>query len=136
VAIKTARVHIEVPFHDVDSIQIVWHGHYYKYFEIARTAFLQSVGFDVPQMRRSGYAWPVIESHCRYIAPLRYGMKVTVEAAPADVEHRVKFVYKIVDKKTKRRLATGYTVQAAVDAKTGELCFKTPAVFLRHLRRR
>jgi len=32
-------------------------------------------GFDIDEMTRSGYVWPVIESHCRYIAPLRYGMR-------------------------------------------------------------
>ncbi|MEZ4452430.1 MAG: hypothetical protein R3B09_23395 [Nannocystaceae bacterium] len=26
-------VDFEVPFHDVDALRIVWHGHYYKYME-------------------------------------------------------------------------------------------------------
>ena len=33
-------VAIAVPFHDIDSIGIAWHGHYAKYFEIARCALL------------------------------------------------------------------------------------------------
>jgi acyl-CoA thioester hydrolase len=130
---KTMKVEIDIPFHDLDGLNIVWHGHYYKYFEYARTAFLRSVGFDVPEMIRSGYIWPVIESHCRHIAPMRYGMRVVVRAALADVEHRVKFVFTILDKKTGQRLATGYTVQAAVHAKTGELSLMTPRAFLRQL---
>lgn len=131
---RTARVVIDVPFHDVDGLDVVWHGHYYKYFELARTAFIRSVGFDMPQMKRSGYVWPMIESHCRYIAALRYGMKVVVKVFLEDYEHRVKFSYTILDQKTHRRLATGYTVQAAVTAKTKELCLTTPLVFLKHLR--
>ena len=35
-------VEIEVPFHDVDALRIVWHGHYYKYLELARTQLLRS----------------------------------------------------------------------------------------------
>jgi acyl-CoA thioester hydrolase len=31
------RVELDVPFHDVDLQRVVWHGHYYKYFEVART---------------------------------------------------------------------------------------------------
>ena len=31
-----ADVIIEVPFHDVDTMNVVWHGHYLKYFEIPR----------------------------------------------------------------------------------------------------
>ena len=31
-----ASVRLKVPFHDVDTMQVVWHGHYLKYFEQAR----------------------------------------------------------------------------------------------------
>ena len=130
---RSATVTVDVPFHDLDGLQVVWHGHYYKYFEYARTVFSRTLGFDVSQMKRSGYLWPVIETHCRYIAPISYGMKVRVQAKLADVLHRVKFVYTITDAKTGRRLAIGHTVQAAVHAKSGDLCLMTPRSFLRHL---
>ena len=45
-----ATVEIRVPFHDVDGMQIVWHGHYYKYFEVARTKLLQPIGYDLNEM--------------------------------------------------------------------------------------
>jgi acyl-CoA thioester hydrolase len=130
---KTAKVEIDVPFHDVDSLKVVWHGHYYKYFDYARTAYLRSVGFDISEMNASGYVWPVIETHCRHIAPMRYGMRVVIRASLADVQHRVKFVFTIHDKMTGLRLATGHTVQAAVHVKTGLLSLMTPHAFLRHL---
>jgi len=31
------EIRLEVPFHDVDALRIVWHGHYLKYLELART---------------------------------------------------------------------------------------------------
>ena len=34
-AIIESSTIVEVPFFDVDSMRIVWHGHYLKYFEIA-----------------------------------------------------------------------------------------------------
>ena len=34
---------IEVPFHDVDVMRVAWHGHYVKYFEIARCALLDKI---------------------------------------------------------------------------------------------
>ena len=58
-----ADVMIEVPFHDVDTMNVVWHGHYLKYFEIARCKLLDQFHYNYNQMRDSGYAWPVIESH-------------------------------------------------------------------------
>ncbi|WP_343034423.1 hypothetical protein [Candidatus Methylobacter favarea] len=33
-------VDIEIPFHDIDMMEVVWHGHYAKYFESARCALL------------------------------------------------------------------------------------------------
>lgn len=130
----SAEVEVDVPFHDLDGMSVVWHGHYYKYFEHARTAAVRSIGFDIEQMTASGYLWPVIESHCRYISALRYGMRVVVRATLEDSEFRVKFSYLVSDRKTGRRLAKGWTVQAAVEAATGRLCLATPEVFLEHLR--
>jgi acyl-CoA thioester hydrolase len=125
-------VEIDIPFHDLDGMNIVWHGHYYKYFEHARTAAMRSIHFDLEQMQESGYVWPVIETHCRYISSLKYGMKILVRAVLEDFENRVKFSYLVKDK-TGKRLAKGHTVQAAVRAATGELCMVTPAVLRDYL---
>lgn len=122
----SAEIEVDIPFHDLDGMNIVWHGHYYKYFEHARTAAMRSIGFDLEQMQESGYAWPVIETHCRYIASLKYGMKVMVHAVLEDFEHRIKFSYLLKDKKTGKRLAKGHTVQVAVHVISGELCLVTP----------
>ena len=39
-----ASVELEVPFHDVDVMHVAWHGHYVKYFELARCALLRRFG--------------------------------------------------------------------------------------------
>lgn len=31
-----AEIELQVPFFDVDMMEVVWHGHYVKYFEEAR----------------------------------------------------------------------------------------------------
>ena len=45
---RVAEVSFQVPFHDVDAMQVVWHGNYLKYFELARTEMERSMdlGFD------------------------------------------------------------------------------------------
>jgi acyl-CoA thioester hydrolase len=130
---RSVNVRLQIPFHDVDSMGVVWHGHYFKYFEIARTAFFRRVGFDVNEMKQSGYVWPVIESHCRYAGPLQYGMTIVVTATLKDAAHRIKMVYTIRDPQTGRRLTHGYTVQATVNSRTGELCLMTPQFLLNKL---
>lgn len=70
-----AEVVIEVPFHDVDTMNVVWHGHYLKYFEIARCKLLDQFHYNYNQMLASGYAWPVIESHVRYAQGIQFEQK-------------------------------------------------------------
>jgi len=36
-----ASFEMEIPFFDVDTYKIVWHGNYAKYFEIARCELLE-----------------------------------------------------------------------------------------------
>jgi acyl-CoA thioester hydrolase len=121
-----AEVHLEIPFHDVDSMGIVWHGHYIKYFEIARTALMRSVRMDLEQMAGTGCMWPVVTCEVKYIKPLRYGQKVLVEAVLEEYEERLKIAYTIRDPESRARLTRGLTVQLAVDARTGELRYATP----------
>ena len=38
-----ATVQVKVPFHDIDIMEIAWHGHYVKYFEIARCELFEQL---------------------------------------------------------------------------------------------
>ncbi len=44
---KSFEVRINVPFFDLDPMQIVWHGNYLNYFEIARAALFDHYGVDL-----------------------------------------------------------------------------------------
>ena len=121
-----AEVELEVPFHDVDALQIAWHGHYYKYFEVARTKLLRQIDYDVEQMATSGYSWPIIETHCKYVRPLRYGQAIRVLANIREYENRLKIRYRIEDAATRIKHASGETVQVAVNAQTNEMCLVSP----------
>lgn len=129
----TAEVEIEIPFHDIDIMHIAWHGHYVKYLEIARTALLESIDYDIEQMRRSGYAWPIIELKLRYAQPLRYRQRILVEASVAEFEHRLKVNYRIFDKPTGTRLTRGHTVQVATDIKSREMLYASPPILRKKL---
>jgi len=123
-----ASVDLEIPFHDVDMMEVVWHGHYAKYFEIARCALLETIDYNYPQMRDSGYAWPVIDLRVRYIKPAVFGQKITVNAAIVEWENRLKIDYQITDKPTGVRLVKGHSIQVAVDMETMTMCFESPRI--------
>ncbi len=130
-----AEISLEVPFHDVDSMGIVWHGHYLKYFEIARTALLRKAGLDLDSMAATGCAWPVVTCEIKYLRPLRYGQKVAVEATLVEHADRMKIAYAIHDAVSGEKLTKAVTVQLAVDAGTGALADGTPPAMVAALDR-
>ena len=50
----STSVTLKVPYYDVDLMQIVWHGNYLKYFEVARQALFREYGVDL-QSLHGGY---------------------------------------------------------------------------------
>ncbi|MFV2004115.1 MAG: acyl-CoA thioesterase [Gammaproteobacteria bacterium] len=119
---------ILVPYHDVDSMQVVWHGCYVKYFEIARCDLLESFDYSYEQMEASGYAWPVVDMRIKYVKPLRFNQRVIVETQLVEWEFRLKIKYRIRDIDSGISLTKGYTIQVAVDMQTQEMCLESPAV--------
>ena len=115
VAVKKVSVELEVPFHDVDAAQITWHGHYYKYLEIARTALFRSYDLDVADLVRMGYKMLVIESKCRYAFPLHYGDKFLVTAWFADIDRRIRVAYDIRNLTHDRRTARAHTTLVTME---------------------
>ncbi len=127
------EVVIEVPFHDVDSMHVAWHGHYAKYLEVARCALLDKIAYNYIEMAASGYAWPVIDMRIRYAQPLKFQQKVCVRAKLVEWENRLKVDYVIVDQESGRRLTKAFTVQVAVGLDDGEMQYASPAVLLEKL---
>jgi acyl-CoA thioester hydrolase len=133
-SILTADVELTIPFHDVDSMGITWHGNYLRYFEIARCRLLDTLGYNYRDMQASGYAWPIVDLQIKYVKSSTFDQQVIVSAALVEWENRLRINYQILDANTKARITKGYTIQAAVEMKTQELCFETPEVFQQKIR--
>lgn len=129
----TATVDIEVAFHDVDQMHVVWHGHYVKYLEIARCALFRRFDYDYPDMTASGYLWPVVDCQLKYIKPAFYGDELRVEATLVEYENRLKVAYLISHLHTGEKLTKGSTTQVALEETTLALQFVSPPVLLKKI---
>lgn len=129
----SAEVTLEVPFHDLDPVGIVWHGNYARYFELARCALLESLGYNYDHMMASGYAWPLIDYQARYVSAARFKQRLTVRATIVEWEHRLKISYLIRDADSGLRVCKGHSVQVAVRMATGEMLLASPPVLLERL---
>lgn len=122
-----AAISHTVPFHDVDVMNIVWHGHYFKYFEIARTALARKLGLDWPAVKALGIAMPVIGVEAKYRQPITYAADLMLHAAieepllPAMI-----LSYKITSENGRICHATGMTKQAYVVIETMETSLAMP----------
>lgn len=124
------EIELTVPFFDVDSMEVVWHGHYVKYLEIARCALLDRVGHTYAQMKASGYVWPVIDLQLRYVQAARFGQQLRVRADLVEWRNRLKIHYLISDAQTGERLTRASTVQVAVSLADGMLQLVSPQAML------
>ena len=128
--LRTISVEIDVPFHDLDPAGIVWHGNYAKYFEVARCALLETIGYNYDEMSASGFMWPVVDMRVRYVQMIRFKQRIRVTATLREWEYRLLVDYLIVDAVSGQRLTKGSTVQVAVDMNTKELCLMSPRILL------
>lgn len=125
-----AEVDMDVQFFDLDPMEIVWHGNYVKYLEVVRCALLDKIGYNYPQMKASGYAWPVVDMRLRYVAPATFGQKIRLRADIVEWENCLKIDYLITDAASGKRLNRATTTMVAVDMATNEMCFVSPPVLL------
>jgi acyl-CoA thioester hydrolase len=129
----SAEVEVQVQFFDLDPMEVVWHGNYAKYLEVARCALLDGIDYNYPQMKESGYMWPVIDMQLRYVAPATFGQRIKVRATLVEWENRLKIDYAITDAASGKRLTKASTTQVAVDIASGEMCFVSPPVLFQRL---
>lgn len=132
----SVAIELSPAFHDLDPMGVVWHGHYLKYLELARCALLQEIDYDYPQMRESGYLWPIVDLRAKYLRPARYGQRLRVRAELAEWELRMRIDYLIRDADNGEKITRAHTIQVAVDAATGEMCYATPEALRRRLQGR
>ena len=128
-----AETELSVQFSDLDPMEIVWHGHYIKYLEIVRGVLLDTIDYNYPQMKASGYLWPVIDVHVRYAHSATLGQRLKLRAEITEWENRLKINYLITDAVTGDRLTRATTTQVAVEIASQEMCFVSPPVLFEKL---
>ncbi|MFB9245625.1 acyl-CoA thioesterase [Massilia antarctica] len=128
-----SETEMQVQFFDLDPMEIVWHGNYVKYLEVARCALLDKIDYNYVQMKASGFAWPVIDMNLRYIGPAVFGQRLLLRAEIVEYENRLKIDYLISDLASGKRLNRASTTQVAVDIASGEMCFMSPPVLFEKL---
>jgi len=107
---KVHETKVAVRFHEVDSFDVVWHGHYIGYFEDGRLDLARRFNLSPDALKQLGFFAPVVDMKCRIRASARYNDNLTVQTSvrPTDKAMLV-FTYTIIRERDREVLAEGET---------------------------
>jgi acyl-CoA thioester hydrolase len=107
---------IKVRYAETDQMRFVYYANHFVYYEVARTEWLASRSLPYHVLESTGFAIPVLEAHCEYRAPARYGDDLVVRVAPSLDGPRIRFDYRTHRGSPEGDLlATGWTVHVCMD---------------------
>lgn len=109
---------IEVRYSETDQMGIIYHSNYLVWMEVGRTNFLKDIGFDMLDIERDGFLFPVYSMEIKFINPTRYGEKIRVETEIKSFS-KIKTVYKqiILNDKDEVKVSAFVTI-VCVDKKS------------------
>jgi len=124
------RKEIIVRFSEVDSMRIVWHGNYLKYFEDGRESFGNRFQLGYLDVYRHNVMIPIVKINCDFKRPLVYGDEAIIETRYINSDAaKILFEYTIYRKTDQEVMATGSSMQVFLTPE-GELLLTLPGFYI------
>lgn len=102
-------------YHDTDCGNVVYYANYLKYFEEARTLYMQEKGYSVAALMQRGKYFVVARQEVEYKYPVRYADTITVDTKVVEISD-IKIVFENTIHNQNGRLCTkGKTTLVCVD---------------------
>ncbi|MBR2864691.1 MAG: acyl-CoA thioesterase [Elusimicrobiaceae bacterium] len=92
-------------YHDTDCGGVVYYGNYMKFFEEARTLFMQEKGYSVPALMEKGLFFVVARQETEYKYPVRYADVIDVSTRVLEVSD-IKIVFENIITNQNGKLCT------------------------------
>ena len=119
---------IAIKFSEVDSLRVVWHGHYVRYFEDGREAFGKQYNLGYLDVYKHGLAVPLIDLQVNFKRVLEYGDSVIIETTFINTPAaKLIFEYKIISVKHGYIACTGRSTQVFMAPASKELYITVPS---------
>ncbi len=118
------KTQIKVPFFDLDPMNVVWHGNYIKYMEIARCDLFRKLKYTYDDMKNDGIMYPIAKMDMKYIKSAKFDEDLIVECILKELEPAIIIKYNIYSNDEK--IFTSNTMQIGVNFNTGETLYQAP----------
>lgn len=114
-----SETNIRVRYSETDQMNVVYHGNYAQYFEVARAEAIREMGITYKEMEEMGIVMPIVELHTKFLRPAKYDDLLTIKTQLRELPtgHRIEFHHEVYNEEGKL-LTIGRVVLYFLDAKT------------------
>jgi acyl-CoA thioester hydrolase len=107
---------IQIYYEDTDCGGMVYYANYLKYFERARTHYLEERGLSVAGLLKEGTVFVVVHAEVDYRSPARYGDRLIIDKVVSDMTAAsFTFSHVIRERETQRVIVEGSARLAATN---------------------
>ncbi len=117
---STFKFTLRIPYAQTDQMGVVYYANYFIWYEQARTEFFRALGTSYKDLENKNIYFPVVESFCKYIRPVKYDEEIEVITQLSELKNAsIRFSYEVRNKG--EVFAIGFTKHACVNEK-GNTC--------------
>lgn len=107
---------VKIYYEDTDCGGVVYYANYLKYFERARTHYLEERGLSVSGLMNQGTVFVVVRAELDYRSPARYGDTLLIDTVVSDLSAAsMTFAHVVKEKESGRVIVEGSARLASTD---------------------
>ncbi len=114
-------IEIRIYYEDTDCGGVVYYANYLKYFERARTQYLEDRRLSVMELMNAGRVFVVVHAEIEYRAPARYGETLEIETNISEMNPAAMTFSHVVRERQSRRLIVEGAARLAVTDGNGKI---------------
>ena len=114
-------IEIRIYYEDTDCGGVVYYANYLKYFERARTEYLEMRGYSVAALMKQGVIFVVVHAEVDYRSPGRYGETLVIETNVGDVTRAALTFSHVVREKVSGRVVVKGSARLAATDESGKV---------------
>lgn len=115
----THDTQIRVRYAETDQMGVVYHSHYFPWFEVSRVEAIRNLGYPYAKLEKTGVIMPVVDVHCRYLRPALYDQLLTIRTIVKElpIHHKIEFFNEVYNEENEL-LASAKVILYIIEAKT------------------
>jgi acyl-CoA thioester hydrolase len=112
---------VKIYYEDTDCGGVVYYANYLKYFERARTEYLEMRGYSVAALMEQGVIFVVVRAEVDYCSSGRYGETLVIETEVGEVTRAALTFSHVIREKVSGRVVVKGSARLAATGRNGKV---------------